>query len=62
MAPSISLKIMLSQMNVINWIDFRSWQNDYHGQQIYDLYQNLKKNYGEKGVELWARAGLMEDE
>jgi len=53
---------MLSQMNVINWIDFRSWQNDYHGQQIYDLYQNLKKNYGEKGVELWARAGLMEDE
>jgi predicted membrane GTPase involved in stress response len=61
MAPSISLKIMLSQINVINWIDFRSWQNDYNVQQIYDLYQNIKKNHGEKGVELvWT--GLMEDE
>jgi len=52
---------MLSQINVINWIDFRSWQNDYNVQQIYDLYQNIKKNHGEKGVELvWT--GLMEDE
>jgi len=51
---------MLAQINVINWIDFHSWKRDYDMQQKYDLYQLIKKERGQKGLEMIM--GLMEDD
>jgi len=57
---NIIRKTMLAQINVINWIDFHSWKRDYDMQQKYDLYQLIKKERGQKGLEMIM--GLMEDD
>ena len=51
---------MLSQLSIINWIDFHAWRKDYEIQQIYEMYQLIKKEHGDKGLEMIV--GLMKDD
>lgn len=43
---------MLAQLNVINWVDFHSWRRDYDLQQMYDMNQWIKEEYGRNGLDM----------
>ena len=45
------MKKMLAQLNVINWVDFYSWMRDYDLQQMYDMNQWIKEEYGRQGLD-----------
>jgi len=38
-----SMRAALSQLNVINWVDFYSWRRDYDLGQRYELMKGFRK-------------------
>jgi len=52
MAIKPIMKKMLAQLNVINWVDFHSWRKDYDLQQMYEMNQMIKQEYGRKGLDM----------